>query len=181
MKKTILSLSLAVSTTIVSAANFASVDVESVKDSNGNKSTAQYVRVGKDMGGLNLGLQVRTATLDSGGMLNSVEGTVGKSVNLVGLPISAYAGVGHDNGLNGGTSYQYGVVGVNTGFKVGPLWAYTGAKTRVNWDSANPSQTLGFAGISYNLSKDVSVNAGVSKSWGDIKETTRGLGLRVNF
>jgi len=166
MKKTLIATSLALFATMASAANFASVDVERVEDNKGVVSQAQYVRVGKDMGKLNLGLQARTATFDKGGMLNSLEGTVGSGFKVMGLPVDAYVGLGHDNGFNGaaGKSYQYGLVGATTGVKMGPFWSYAGVKTRVNWDSSNPKQTVGFAGLSYSLTKDVSVNVGASKS-----------------
>jgi hypothetical protein len=178
MKKTILTLSLALAAISASAANFVSVDVDSVKDNQtGATSHAQYFRAGKDVAGLNLGLQVRTATIDGGGMLNSVEGTVGKDVG----PVNVFGGVGHDNGFNGGRSFQYGLVGASTGMKVGPVWAYAGVKTRVNWESATPAQTVAFVGASYPLTKTLSVNAGWSKSYQDIQENAWGVGLRVGF
>jgi hypothetical protein len=54
-------------------------------------------------------------------------------------------------------------------------------KTRVNWDSANPKQTVAFAGVSYPLTKSVSVELDVSRSYQDIKEKAAGVGVRVNF
>lgn len=178
MKKSLLALGLALATISASAANFVSVDVDRVKDDKtGVVSHAQYVRAGKDVAGLNLGLQVRTATFDGGGMLNSVEGTVGKQMGLV----NVFGGLGHDNGFNGGRSFQYGLVGASTGMPLGPVYAYAGVKTRVNWNDVNPNQTVTFAGVSRDLTKSVSVNAGLSKSFQDIKETAWGLGLRVGF
>jgi hypothetical protein len=178
MKKSILALSLSLAGLSVSAANFVSVDVESVKDdTTGAKSQAQYFRAGKDVAGLNLGLQVRTATFDAGGMLNSVEGTVGKQLG----PVTPFVGLGHDNGFNGGRSFQYGLVGASTGMNLGPVWGYAGVKTRLNWDNANPKQTVAFAGVSLPLTKQMSVSFGGGKSYQDIKETSWGLGLRVGF
>lgn len=178
MKKTILTISTLVLASSVSAANFVSVDVERVKDdSSGVISQAQYIRAGKDAMGLNFGLQARTATFDGGGMLNSLESTVGKQMG----PINLYGGIGHDNGFNGGRSFQYGLVGASTGMKLGPMWGYAGAKTRLNWDDANPKQTVAFAGVSLSLSKDVSVSVGAGKSYQDIKETSYGVGMRVGF
>ena len=178
MKKTILTLSLALAAISASAANFVSVDVDSVKDNQtGATSHAQYFRAGKDVAGLNLGLQVRTATFDGGGMLNSVEGTVGKDIG----PVNVFGGVGHDNGFNGGRSFQYGLVGASTGIQMGPVYTYAGVKTRVNWESATPAQTVAFVGASYPLTKTLSVNAGWSKSYQDIKENAWGIGLRVGF
>ncbi|NBP69590.1 MAG: hypothetical protein EBU52_12680, partial [Cytophagia bacterium] len=81
MKKTILALALAAATSTSFAANYVSFDVDQVKDTrNKSENTAQYFRAGKDMGGLNWDLQVRTAVFDSGGMLNSVEVTAGKNI-----------------------------------------------------------------------------------------------------
>lgn len=183
MKKTLLAIATALLATTASAANYVSVDVDRVEDHKGVVSQAQYFRAGKDMAGLNLGLQVRTAVFDKGGMLNSVEGTVGRDFKLGGMNLNGFVGVGHDNGFNGaaGKSYQYGLVGVSTGMPVGPFYAFGGAKTRVNWDSANPKQTVGFAGVSYPVAKQVSVGVSASRSWGDIKETAYGVGVRVGF
>lgn len=178
MKKTIIAITLATSAFTASAANYFSVDVDRVKDDkSGVVSHAQYVRAGKDIAGVGVGVQVRTATFDGGGMVNSMEGTLSKQLGS----FSAFTGVGHDNGWNGGRSFQYGLVGISTGMPVGPFWGYSGVKTRVNWNDLNPKQTVGFAGLSKGITKDISVNAGVSKSWGDIKETALGVGIRVGF
>jgi hypothetical protein len=178
MKKTIVAMAIAITAVSASAANFVSADVDRVKDDKtGVTSHAQYFRAGVDHAGFNLGLQVRTATFSGGGMLNSVEGTVGKQMG----PVNVFGGVGHDNGFDGGRSFQYGLVGASTGMKLGPVWGYAGIKTRVNWEDANPAQTVTFAGVSYPLTKAVSVNAGWSNSYQDIKETAWGLGVRVGF
>ena len=178
MKKTIVTLAIAAASMSVSAANFVSLDVDKVKDDKtGVGSHAQYVRAGVDAVGLNFGLQVRTATFDGGGMLNSLEATAGKQLG----PVNVFGGVGHDNGFNGGRNFQYGLVGVSTGMKLGPVWGDAGAKTRGNWETANPSQTLVFAGASLPLTKSVSVNAGWSRSFSDIQETAWGAGIRVGF
>lgn len=177
MKKAIFTLGLLAAAT-AQAANFVSVDVDRVKDDKtGVVSQAQYVRAGVDAMGLNFGLQARTATFDGGGMVNSLEGTAGKAVG----PLNVFAGLGHDNGFNGGRSFQYGLLGASAGMPLGPVFGYAGVKTRVNWNDANPAQTVAFAGVSKNLTKSVSVNAGWSKSYQDIKETAWGLGLRVGF
>ena len=180
MKKTIVSLAIAMASFAASAANFVSVDVDRVEDSKtGAVSQAQYFRAGKDMAGLNLGLQVRTAVFEKGGMLNSVEATAGKQFGK----FNVFGGLGHDNGFNGaaGRSFQYGLVGASTGMPLGPVYTFGGVKTRLNWDSANPKQTVGFAGVSYPVTKQVSVSASASKSWGDIKEDAFGVGVRVGF
>lgn len=178
MKKSFLALALVTVLGTANAANFVSLDVDRVKDDkSGVVSHAQYVRAGVDAYGLNLGLQARTAAFSGGGMVNSLEGTVGKQMGLV----NVFGGLGHDNGFNGGRSFQYGLVGASTGMPLGPVYAFAGAKTRVNWNDKNPAQTVTFAGVSKNLTKNVSVNAGWSKSFQDIKETAWGVGVRVGF
>lgn len=178
MKKTIIALSLLATALTASAANFASLDVERVKDDVSKVvSNAQYIRAGVDAMGLNLGLQARTATFDGGGMVNSLEGTAGKQMG----PVNLFVGLGHDNGFNGGKAFQYGLVGASTGMPLGPLYGFAGAKTRVNWEDINPKQTVVFAGVSMGLAKNTSVSLNVGKSYQDIKETSYGLGLRVGF
>lgn len=178
MKKTFLALSLATIAATASAANYMSVDLDRVKDDkSGVVSHAQYVRAGVDAYGLNLGLQVRTATFSGGGMVNSLEGTAGKNFG----PVNLFAGVGHDNGWNGGRHFQYGLLGGSIGMPLGPVYGFAGVKTRVNNSDANPSQTVTFAGVSNNLTKNVSVNVGWSKSFQDIRETALGVGVRVGF
>lgn len=178
MKKTILALGLSAFAFAASAANYVSVDLDRVKDDkSGVVSHAQYVRAGVDAYGLNLGLQARTAAFSGGGMVNSLEGTVGKQMG----PVNVFGGLGHDNGWNGGRSFQYGLVGASTGMSLGPVYGFAGVKTRVNWNDKNPAQTVTFAGVSKNLTKSVSVNAGWSKSFQDIKETAWGVGIRVGF
>lgn len=178
MKKTLLALSLATLAATASAANFVSLDVDRVKDDkSGVISHAQYVRAGVDAYGLNLGLQARTAAFSGGGMVNSLEGTVGKRMG----PVNVFGGVGHDNGFNGGRSFQYGLLGASTGMPLGPVYAFAGVKTRVNWSDLNPAQTVTFAGVSRNVTKSVSVSASWSKSFQDIRETALGVGVRVGF
>lgn len=180
MKKTILALALTVATTATHAANYVSFDVDQVKDTrNKAESTAQYFRAGKDMAGLNLDLQVRTAVFDKGGMLNSVEVTAGK--NIAG--VNAFGGVGYDNGFNGKVdgNFTYGLVGLRAGVPIGSLYAFTGVKTRVNWDNDNPKQTVTWLGASMPLTKAVSVSASMSRSLQDIQEKAVGVGLRVSY
>jgi len=182
MKKLIAILALGLSGTAF-AQNFISVDVDKVRGVNGaTDSTATYVRAGKTIGDLQLGLQSRTATLEGGGMLNSLEVTTAHT-KLVIAGLRPFVGVGHDNGFNGGDgkSFQYGLVGATTGAKVGPGFALVGAKTRVNWDNDNPKQTVAFATYMLPVTKNVSLNFNVSKSYQDIKENAFGLGLGFNF
>lgn len=181
MKKTILALALATAAVTTHAANFVSFDVDQVTDTRTKAgSTAQYLRAGKDMGGLNFGLQARTAVFDKGGMLNSIEVTAGKDI-ITG--INTFAGVGYDNGFNGKVdgNFTYGLIGLSTGAPIGSGWAFGGVKTRVNWDDKNPKQTVAFAGVSMPLTKAMSVSASVSRSMQDIEEKAYGVGLRLSY
>jgi hypothetical protein len=182
MKKTILALALLAATSTTQAANYVSFDVDQVTDTRQKgrpESTAQYFRAGKDMAGLNWDLQVRTAVFDKGGMLNSVEVTAGK--NIAG--VNAFGGVGYDNGFNGKVNgdFTYGLVGLKAGAPVGPLYAFTGVKTRVNWDNDNPKQTVTWVGASVPLTKAVNVSASLSRSLQDIEEKAVGVGLRISY
>jgi hypothetical protein len=182
MKKLIALLALASSTAF--AADYVSVDVDHVVGRNGAaNSQAQYVRAGKSIGDMQLGLQSRTATVDGGGMLNSLEATVANNkISLGG--ITPFVGVGHDNGFNGasGAAYTYGLVGATYGVKVGPGFALVGAKTRVGSDEAHRTkQTVAFGTYSLPLTKAVALNFNASRSSQDIKENAYGLGLGFSF
>lgn len=164
------------------AADFVSIDVDNVQGRKGaGDSTAQYVRAGKGFGDYQLGLQARTATLDAGGMLNSLEATVAnRKIGVAG--ITPFVGVGHDNGFNGGTAYNYGLVGATYGRPVGPGFLLLGAKTRVgSTEDTRTKQTVTFATYSVPVAKNVSVNLNASRSAQDIKEKAYGLGLTFGF
>ena len=167
------------------AADYVSVDDENVLGRKGaGDSTVQYVRAGKGFGDYQLGLQARTATVDGGGLLNSLEATVAN--NKVGIAgITPFVGVGHDNGFNGaaGASYNYGLVGATYGRPIGPGFALVGVKTRVgsSEEGARTKQTVSFASYSLPVAKNVSVNLNASRSAQDIKETAYGLGLKFGF
>ena len=179
MKKTILSIALALGFSTAQAA-WISYDLDHVKADNkgGSDSQAHYIRAGGQAAGLNTMLQARTASFDKGGMVHSVELTAGKQIGF----IQPFLGVGHDLGFNGSKSFQYGLVGASGGMSIGgKAYTYFGAKTRLNWDDANPKQTVTFAGISMPLTKQLSVNLNASKSTQDIKETAFGAGFRVTF
>ena len=183
MKKILAILALATFGTAF-AADYVSVDVDTVKGvSGGGDSTAQYVRAGKGFGAYQLGLQSRTAVVDGGGLLNSLEVTAAN--NKVGFAgVTPFVGVGYDNGFNGvkGAAYTYGLVGATTGFKAGPGFALLGAKTRVGSDEATRTkQTVAFATYSIPVAKGVAVNLNASKSYQDIKENAYGLGLGFSF
>lgn len=177
MKK-LLTIGLLAAAGACQAQGWGSVDLDQVRDLKTHKtSQAQYIRLGTSAGGMDLGLQARTATFQGGGMVNSVELTAGKNV----FGISPFVGVGFDNGFNGAHKFQYALVGASTGFAVGKNWVYGGVKTRVNWDKHNPDQTVAFGGISVPVTPKLSANAGVSRSGGDIKESAYGLGIRYQF
>ena len=161
------------------AGGFVSYGVDQVTDRVSNKqSIAQYVRAGTSLGGFNLGLQNRNArTNDNQSMFNSLELTAGKTV----FGINPFVGVGFDNGGNGAKPYEYGLVGANAGVKVGPGYAMAGAKTRVNWDSANPKQSVVFATYDMPVISKVSVGLGVSQSYQDIQDRAVGLTVSVGF
>ena len=183
MKKIFAILALALTGTAF-AADYVSVDVDSVRGlKGGSDSTAQYVRAGKGFGNYQLGLQSRTATVDGGGLLNSLEVTMAN--NKVGaFGITPFVGVGHDNGFNGsnGGAYTYGLVGATTGVKVGPGFALLGVKTRVGSDeTTRTKQSVAFATYSIPVAKKVSLNLNASKSYQSIKEDALGLGLSFNF
>jgi len=161
------------------AGGFVSYGVDQVTNRVSNQqSIAQYVRAGTTLGGLNLGLQNRNArTNDNQSMFNSLELTAGKTV----FGINPFVGVGFDNGGNGAKPYEYGLVGANAGVKVGPGYAMAGAKTRVNWDSANPKQSVVFATYDMPVISKVSVGLGVSQSYQDIQDRAVGLTVSVGF
>jgi hypothetical protein len=181
MKKLVIASALAVAAFAASAADFVSVDVERVTNvTTKQESTAQYIRVGKTISGLQANLQSRTSrSQDGSGMFNSLEATAGKAMGK----FTPFVGVGYDNGLNGGAgaAYTYGLVGATAGTKVGPGFALAGFKTRVNWDDANPKQSILFATYSVPVAKNVSVNLNASRSYLDIKERAMGLGLSIGF
>lgn len=178
MKKTILSIALAIGFGSAQA-GWISYDLDHVKADakGGSDSQAHYIRAGGEVAGLSTMMQARSASFDKGGLVHSVELTAGKQMGF----ISPFVGVGHDLGFNGSKSFQYGLIGVSTGMPLGKLFAYGGAKTRVNWDDHNPKQTVTFVGVSMPITKQLSANVGASKSTQDIKETAVGAGFRITF
>jgi len=178
MKKLLAILAMAFASSAF-AVNYVSVDVDSVKGLNGaSDSTAQYVRAGTEIGGIQWGLQSRTARVEGGGLLNSLEVTGGKAIGA----ITPFVGVGHDNGFNGSTPYNYGLVGATAGAKMGPGFALAGVKARVGSTETNMThQTVVFGTYSLPMTKTVSLNFNASKSYRDIKENAFGLGLGFSF
>ena len=182
MKKIFAILALAISGTAF-AADYVSVDVENVQGrKGGTDSTAQYVRAGKGFGDYQFGLQSRTARFDTGVVVNSLEVTAANNkISVAG--IRPFVGVGHDNGFDGGQSFNYGLVGATYGLPVGPGFLLTGVKTRVGSteDAARTKQTVGFATYLIPVAKGVAVNLNASRSGQSIKENAVGAGLAFNF
>ena len=182
MRKFAIATLLAIATVSASAADFVSVDVDHVKNNvNRQESNAQYVRAGKTIGGIDFGLQSRTAVGNKGGMLNSLEVTAG--VGKLGA-VAPFVGVGYDNGFNGAAngSYTYGLVGATAGAKVGPGFALAGVKTRVGTSAAHETkQTVAFGTYSIPVAKNIALNVNASKSYQDIKENAYGVGLGFSF
>ena len=179
MKKYVLAALAALSITSIFAADFVSVDVDHVKDRVSSQvSNAQYVRAGKEIDGIQYGLQSRTARYNDGsGMYNSLEVPGGKNIG----GFTPYVGWGFDNGKNGVDRYDYGLIGAQYGVKAGPGFALAGVKTRFNVKDDAPQQTVWYGGYSVPVYKTVAVNFNVSRSQQDIKEKAFGVGVSVGF
>lgn len=165
---------------VSASAQYVSVDVDHVKTKSGQESSAQYVRAGKNIGGIDFGLQSRTGVGNQGGMFNSLEVTAGNKLG----PVAPFVGVGYDNGFNGAPagSYTYGLIGATAGAKVGPGFAFGGVKTRVGTSAkVETKQTVAFATYSIPVAKKISLNLNASRSYQDIKETAYGVGLGFGF
>ena len=142
MKKLLIA-SLVTLSALANAADYASVDVDHVVSKQGYASSqAQYVRLGKEVAGLQLGVQSRTAVVSTGGMYNSLETTVGKNV----AGFTPFVGMGFDNGLNGakGADYRYTLAGVTTGAGISvKLQSSFGGNTNADWKDANSASITG--------------------------------------
>ena len=164
-----------------SSAQYVSVSVDHVKTSAGQESSAQYIRAGKTIEGIDYGLQSRTGVGNKGGMFNSLEvtGAAGKFG-----PVQPFVGIGYDNGFNGAPagSYTYGLLGATTGARVGPGFAFGGIKTRLGSSAkVETKQTVAFGTYSLPIAKNLALNVNASKSYQDIKETAYGVGLAFGF
>jgi hypothetical protein len=178
MKKTLIATLLSLSAASSFAASYVSVDAENVSGRNGGAdSTAQYVRAGKEIGGVQWGIQDRTARFTDGTVINSLELTAGKSFGLV----QPFVGVGRDNGGRTTKEFSYGLVGVTAGTKVGPGFMLVGAKTRLLESNGDPKQTVVFGTYSVPVTKQVALNLNVSRSSQTIQEDAAGLGVKVSF
>ena len=167
------------------AADFVSVAVEHVTDRvTDAKSTVQYVRAGKEINGLQYGLQSRTGRRDDGtGLVNSLEGTVGKNMQVSTFTVTPFVGLGRDNTKNGaGEPFTYGLIGATVGTPVLGGYAMAGVKTRAgSTQDTRTAQTVTFASYAYPVAKNLSVSAGVSRSAQDIKERAISVGVSVGF
>lgn len=178
MKNILIATAIALATGAASAAtaeNFMSLHLNRVESSR----TEQVIRAGTALQGFDLGLQARTE-IHSGGnsRFNNLEATAGKKLG----PVNVFGGLGYDNGHGSKSkNYQYGLVGASAGTNLGPVYTFAGAKTRLNWDNAAPEQTSVFAGLRYPLTKSMSAELEVGRSYRDIKEKTASIGLRVGF
>lgn len=187
MKKIVLTTILASFALAASAADFVSVSVDNVTNrATSATSTVQYVRAGKEIDGVQYGLQSRTARAqDNSGLKNSLEGYVGKNLSVAGLNVQPFVGLGYDNGNNGAKNaqYTYGLVGINAGKAVGNGYAMAGVKTRAlsTQDDSRTKQTVTFVSYAYPVGKQVNLVAGVSRSAQDIKERAYGVGIQVGF
>lgn len=181
MKKIALAAVIALASGVASAVDFANLDIDHVRDvKNRNMSNAQYLRVGKEVGGFQLNAQARTQVWNEAGMANSVEVTAGKNLGMV----TPFVGVGFDNGYNGAKNadYQYGLVGASTGMKLGSGFALAGVKTRVGTTAhTETKQTVAFATYSIPVSKGVDIRLNLSKSYQDIRENAYGVGVGFSF
>ena len=185
MKKIFAILAMVAATSAM-AADFVSVSVEHVKDRTSDaKSTVQYVRAGKEIAGLQYGLQSRAARADDGtGVYSSLEGTVGKNLQVAGLNVTPFVGAGRDLTKNGASEpYTYGLVGVNAGKPLFGGYALVGVKTRAGSteNDSRTKQTLTYAEYAYPVAKNLALTAGVTRSAQDIKERAYSVGISVGF
>jgi hypothetical protein len=185
MKKILAILALAV-TSQAFAADFVSVSVEHVTDrTTSAKSTVEYVRAGKEINGLQYGLQSRSARSNDGtGLYSSLEGTIGKNLSVAGLTVTPFVGAGRDLTKNGASEpYTYGVVGANVGTPVAGGYALAGVKTRAGSteNTGRTKQTLVYAEYAYPVAKNLAVTAGLTRSTQDIKERAFSVGVSVGF
>jgi hypothetical protein len=184
MKKILAIAALALSGSAF-AADYVSVAIDHVTDrTNSAKSTVEYVRAGKEINGIQYGLQSRTGRANNGtGLYSSLEGTVGKNMQVAGLNVTPFVGAGRDQTKNGANDpFSYGLVGANVGKAFGPGYALAGIKTRVgSTETTNTKQTVTFVQYAYPVAKNVSLVAGASRSAQDIKERALSIGVSVGF
>lgn len=140
------------------------------------KTDVQFYRLNNDIGnGLSFNVQARNSRAVNGGALGqSLEGGVTSSVG----PVFVGAGAGHDFGVR---QYNYGYAIGGVSVPVGALRANAGLKYTSGFDSRNPTSTLAFAGVSFPVSKTVSLNGGLTRSYKDIKENALNVGVSLKY
>lgn len=179
MKKVAIAILASLSLTAF-AADFVAVGLDKVTSyDTGEKSTLIAVRAGKEINGLQYGLSTRSSRADTGSKFNtSVEGSVGKNLTIAGLNVTPFTGLGRE--LK--NQYIYGFVGAIAGKPVLGGYALVGFSSRVtSTEHPRTKQTVVFAGYSYPIAKNLSLNTGVGRSYEDIKDYTVNAGLSVNF
>jgi len=183
MKKILTTLALIVSISSASAANFIEFAYDNVHaDPSSKDGAAQTIRIGKDVGGVNLGLQAKSRTVEAGGIKSSVEANVGKEFNLSGIVVKPFAGIGHDDGTGKtSTGFEYGLVGIAAGTKINVFNVGASIKQRINWDSVAPEQTVVGAFVGYPITKDFETRINLGQSFRDIKEKSIGVALVAKF
>lgn len=179
-------MAIATSAFAAQAADFVSVAVEHVTDrASSAKSTVEYVRAGKEINGLQYGLQSRSARSNDGtGLFSSLEGTVGKNLQVAGFGVTPFVGAGRDLTKNGASEpYTYGVVGANVGKPVLGGFALAGVKTRAGSteSGSRTKQTLAYAEYAYPVAKNLALTVGATRSTQDIKERAFSVGVSVGF
>lgn len=181
MKKIVLAAVIALYTGMVSADNFATLDIDHVRNvNNRNMGNAQTLRVGKDFDGFQLAGQARNMVWNEGGAANNLEITAGKKIGL----ITPFLGMGFDNGYNGAKNadYQYGLVGASAGTRIGTGFASAGIKARMgSTASTGTKQTVAFGTYSVPVNKTVDIRVNLSKSYQDIRENAYGVGVGFKF
>jgi hypothetical protein len=180
MKKTLFATALLASAVSASAAGFVELAIDNSHATPAAfNNTAQVIRAGKDYAGLNFGVQVKTMTINTGGLKNDVQLSVGKQFGA----FKPFVGLGHDNGTNGmlGKEIDYGFVGVSTGTRIAGLNVGGVVKSRVNYEKNRPEQTVVGIAVGYPLNKDFELRANFGQSFRDIKEKTAGVSLVAKF
>ena len=151
MKKILTAIALVASISTAGAANYVELGYENANATPSSRDgAAQTIRVSKDVGGINLGLQAKVRTIEAGGIKSSVEANVGNEFKLPGIIVKPFVGIGHDYGTGkNSTGFEYGLVGIKAGTKINVFNVGVLVKQRLNWDSTAPEQTVVGAFVGY--------------------------------
>ena len=177
MKKTIAAIAVMASSVSAFASGSASATYERVTDRvTKSVSDVRYYRFNNEIGnGLMFNTQVRDGRAQTTGAL-SQSTEVGLTQGFGSLFVGG--GVGRDFGLH---PYNYTYVVGGAAQKLGPVTANAGVKYTTGFNSVNPTSVLTFAGVSYPLTKTLSVEGGVSRTYREIHEKAVNVSLRVGF